>query len=185
MVTSTDHINAIDVPALAATVAAVQEDPAKARVAFKVGTIWEGQTRSRSVVESYELAGQSIPRSFEIIADEPVELLGQNSAPNPQELLMSAINACMIVGYAANASLRGIALTKLEIEMRGELDLRGFLGLDDSVKPGYHEVDYVVRISGDGTPEQFEEIHRAVQKTSPNFFNLNSAVGMNPTLEVI
>lgn len=183
--TKTDHINAINLPALADTVAAVKADPGKAVVAFKVGTVWEGQTRSRSTVESFELAGQTIHRNFEIIADEPCELLGQNGAPNPQELLMSAINACMIVGYVANASLRGIVLDKLEIDMRGELDLRGFLGIDDSVKPGYDEVDYVVRISGNGTPEQFEEIHQAVQKTSPNFFNLNSPVGMNATLEVI
>ena len=52
-------------------------------------------------------------------------------------MLLSALNACMTVGYVAGAAVRGIRLTSLEIETRGELDLRGFLNLSDSVPPGY------------------------------------------------
>jgi len=32
---------------------------------------------------------------FEIDVDEPHELLERNSAPNPQEMLMTALNACI------------------------------------------------------------------------------------------
>ncbi len=90
----------------------------------------------------------------------------------------------MMVGYVAGASLKGIKLESLEIEMDGELDLRGFLGLDDGVPPGYQVVNYVVRISGDGSPAEFEEIHKMVMATSPNYFNLNRPVRMNGTLDV-
>ena len=90
----------------------------------------------------------------------------------------------MTVGYVANASLRGIRLDSVEIRMRGTLDLRGFLGLSDDVPPGYENVDYDVTIKGDGTPEAFEEIHQAVMKTSPNYFNLSRPVRMNGTLHV-
>ena len=38
------------------------------------------------------------------------ELLGQNSAPNPQELLMTALNACITVGYVAGAAVKGVTL---------------------------------------------------------------------------
>jgi uncharacterized OsmC-like protein len=98
-------------------------------------------------------------------------LLGSDSAPNPQELLMAALNACMTVGYVAGARCAASRSTRLEIETRGELDLRGFLGLSDTVPPGYPAIDYVVRIAGNGTPEQFAEIHAEVQKTSPNYDN--------------
>ena len=50
---------------------------------------------------------------------------------------MAAFNACITVGYVAGASLSGIKLDTLEIKTRGELDLRGFLGLSDQVPPGY------------------------------------------------
>ena len=97
---------------------------------------------------------------------------------------MAAFNACITVGYVAGASVRGITLKSLEIRTRGELDLRGFLGLSDDVPPGYEEIDYEVRIDGDGTPEQFEAIHQNVLKTSPNYFNVSQPVRVNATLQV-
>ena len=44
-------------------------------------------------------------------------------------VLMSAFNACIMVGYVVGASVNGIHLEKVEIETDGELDLRGFLGI--------------------------------------------------------
>ena len=91
----------------------------------------------------------------------------------------------MTVGYVDGAAVRGITLTYLEIETRGELDLRGLLQLSDTVPPGYPGLDYVVRIAGDGTAEQFAEIHAEVQATSPNYDNLARALRMNATLEIL
>jgi uncharacterized OsmC-like protein len=178
------RVNDIDLAALGDVVEAIGADPAKAIVGFNVTTRWLGQTRSESAVDSYVIGGERVERSFRIVADEPEELLGTNSAPNPQELLMSAVNACMTVGYVAGAALRGIELESLEIVTRGELDLRGFLGLSDAVPPGYRHIDYDVRIKGNGTPEQFAEIHETVMATSPNYFNMSRPVKMNGRLVV-
>jgi hypothetical protein len=90
----------------------------------------------------------------------------------------------MTVGYVAGAALKGITLTKLEIRTKGTLDLRGFLGLDDTVPPGYEAIDYEVSIAGNGNPEQFDDIHQAVMKTSPNYFNLNRPIRMNGVLQL-
>ena len=175
-------VNGINLEALTQTVEAIQQDPNLAMVGFRVKTAWAGQTRSESTVKSYTLGGVDHARNFTIVADEPEELLGANSAPNPQELLMSAVNACMMVGYVANAALRGITLDECVIETEGELDLRGFLGLDDSVPPGYRRIDYRVRMKGDGTRAQYAEIHEAVMKTSPNYFNMSRPIAMNGVL---
>jgi uncharacterized OsmC-like protein len=178
------RVNGLDLAALGEVVHAIEADPGQALAGFEVTTRWTGQTRSESEVEGFTLGGERIARSHKIVADEPCELLGSDGAPNPQELLMAAINACMMVGYVAGASLKGIKLDSLEIRTRGTLDLRGFLGLDDSVPPGYQSIDYDVRIAGDGSPEQFEEIHQTVMKTSPNYFNISRPVRMNGTLHV-
>jgi hypothetical protein len=98
---------------------------------------------------------------------------------------MAALNACLTVGYVAGASIRGINLDKLEIRTRGQLDLRGFLGLSDAIPPGYDSIEYEVLIKGDGSREQFEEIHRTVMKTSPNYFNCNRPVRMNGALQIV
>jgi uncharacterized OsmC-like protein len=178
------RVNGLDLEALGETVEAINGDGKKAIVGFDVTTRWTGQTRSETTVEGYTLGGERIARKHKIVADEPCELLGGDGAPNPQELLMAAFNACITVGYVAGASLKGIALDSLEIRTRGELDLRGFLGLSDAVAPGYESVEYEARIKGNGTPEQFEEIHQTVMKTSPNYFNISRPIRLTGTIKV-
>jgi uncharacterized OsmC-like protein len=178
------RVNGLDLTALGEVVEGVEKDPSQAIAGFEVTTRWAGQTRSETMVEGFTLAGERIARTHKIVADEPCELLGGDSAPNPQELLMAAFNACITVGYVAGAALKGITLESLEIRTRGELDLRGFLGLSDSVPPGYESIAYDVRIKGDGSPEQFEEIHQTVMKTSPNYYNISRPIRVNGTLHV-
>jgi uncharacterized OsmC-like protein len=177
-------VNGLDLQALGEFVDGIEQDSSNAKVSFDVTTRWAGQTRSETTVDGFTLAGERISRSHSIVADEPCELLGADGAPNPQELLMAAVNACMTVGYVAGASLKGITLESLEIRTRGTLDLRGFLGLDDAVAPGYDTIDYEVRIKGSGSPAEFEEIHQTVMKTSPNYFNMSRPIRMNGTLRV-
>src|SRR3954469_22141181 len=91
-------VNRIDVDALKQVVSDVSQDPAKGMVRFEVKSAWQGQTRSRATVESFHIGGQEGKRHFEIDVEEPMELLGQNSAPNPQEMLMTALNAGYVAG---------------------------------------------------------------------------------------
>jgi len=51
-----------------------------------------------------------VPRRFAIDIDEPFELGGGNAYANPQKYLLAALNACIIVGYAALCALQGITL---------------------------------------------------------------------------
>jgi uncharacterized OsmC-like protein len=128
--------------------------------------------------------GELIERNFTIAADEPEEILGTNAAPNPQELLLAALNACMTIRYVEGASVRGISLTKLEIETEGSLDLRGLFQLSDLVPPGCAAIKYVVRIAGGGTREKFAQIHAEVQRVSPNYDNFARCVRMEGFLIV-
>jgi hypothetical protein len=91
----------------------------------------------------------------------------------------------MTVGYAAQCAVRGIILESLEIQTDGEIDLRGFLGIDPAVLPGYENLSYIVRIKGSGTKQEFAEIHEAVMATSPNFYNVSRPVTLKPTLVVV
>jgi uncharacterized OsmC-like protein len=169
-------VNGIDLDALTEATEAIKQDPGHGILGFRVRTEWTGQCRSESTIDSCTLGGERIQRRHKIVADEPYELLGTDSAPNPQELLMSAVNACMMVGYIAQAAVRGITLTTCRIEMTGEL------GLDTEVPNGYRQLDYVVTLEGDGTRAQYEEIHEAVKATSPNFYNINRTIEMNGRL---
>lgn len=180
----TKTLNGIDVPALLETLDAVRADPAGGAVRFGVSSRWQGQTRSVATASEYTLGGTVHKRHFEISADEPNELLGQNTAPNPQELLLAALNACLTVGLVANAAARGIRIDELEIRSSGALDLRGFLGLDERIKPGYEEVRYTVRLKTNAPAAQVQALHDHVMKTSPNYSNFATPIRLVSNLVV-
>jgi uncharacterized OsmC-like protein len=182
--TTRNIVNGLDLDSLFALIQDVKVDPAKGKTSWRVTTSWVGQTRSHAQIEGFGIGGESVPRRFSIDIDEPFELGGTDRFANPQEYLLAALNACMTVGYVAQCAVRGIALERLEIETDGEIDLRGFLGLDPSVPPGYESLRYTVRIKGSGTPEQFAEIHEAVMATSPSFYNVARPITLNPVLVV-
>jgi uncharacterized OsmC-like protein len=179
-----ERINGIPCDSLKRMVQEVARDASKGKVKFQVATNWKGGVRSDSHVTRLELDGRTLPRKFAIRMDEPPEFLGQNTGPNPQEMLMAAFNACLVAGYVAGCALEGIELERLTVETEGELDLRGSLGLDASIAPGYEQVRYTVRIRGNGTPEQFQKIHQTVLATSPNRWNIANAIKLNARLLV-
>ncbi len=169
-------INGIDTGALKELIGQVAENPEKALTRWRVESKWKGGTRCDAEIAGFGFGKEQIDRGFTIKFDEPSELGGTNLFANPQEYLMAALNACMIVGYAAGCAMEGIELEELRIETEGEIDLRGFFGLDPDVKPGYDEIRYKVFIRGNGTLEQFRKIHETVNATSPNRFNISKPI---------
>lgn len=184
MTTVARNINGLDVGQLRSLVETVTRDPAEGVARFHVSTGWTGGARSETRVDHWELGGRRMRRSFTIRTDEPPELLGAARDANPQEVLMGALNACMMVGYVAGCALKGIQIKSLEIETEGALDLRGFLGLDRKVSPGYEELSCTVRIEADAPEEELRQVHELVQKTSPNFWNITQPVRLKPRLVI-
>jgi uncharacterized OsmC-like protein len=177
-------VNGINIDALRGAIEAITQDPAKGQTHWEVTSHWRGGTRSDAQVSSYSIGGQRVEKDFTIKADEPLELCGKNEFANPQEILLAALNACMIVGYTALCALEGIELEELRIETEGDIDLRGFLGIAPEVVPGYEQLRYTVHIKGDATPEQFDKIHRTVMATSPNYFNVRNPIPLKSRLVV-
>jgi uncharacterized OsmC-like protein len=180
--TTKEKLNGIDTEALKQVMGQISKDPSLGKVKFDVTTTWKGTTKSETVVQGYEIGGQKVKRVHTFVIDEPTELLGEDTSANPQEYLMGAMNACILNTYVIAAAMKGIKLEKVEMEAEGELDLRGFLGIDKNVIPGYKELKYKVRLKGNGTREQYEEVHNAVIATSPNYYNITHAIKLNTEL---
>lgn len=174
--------NGLDPQTLQGLIDSITADAAQGQTHWHVHSKWQGGARSQATISRVDIGGETIDRPWVINADEPLELGGTNTQPNPQELLLSALNACMTVGYAALATLFGIEIESLEIESKGDIDLRGFLGIDATVKPGYDNLQTTVRIESNGTAEQIKQIHEMVLKTSPNYFNVSKQVQLDAEL---
>lgn len=167
--------NGIDVAALEAVPTTLAEAPEQGILSFETRTIWAGGVRSRTEVTGFEAGGERFERRHTIASDEPPEIFGDDTAPNPQELLLAGIGACLSASYALQATMAGIDLRSVEIEIRGTLDLRGPLGLAD-VPRGYPEVSFRVFVDADATPAQIRELHEQSMQASPNFYHLTSAI---------
>lgn len=177
-------VNGLDVEALQATIHAVSKDPAPGMTTWRVATQWKGGTRSDTHVDHYMIGGEKVKKDFTIRIDEPLEIGGTNQYANPQEYLLAAMNACMMVGYVAVSALLGVELESVRIETEGDIDLRGFLGVDKKVAPGYESLKQTVYIKGNGTPEQFQKIHEMAWATAPNRHNITTAVALNTDLVI-
>ncbi|WP_217914799.1 OsmC family protein [Miltoncostaea marina] len=154
----------LDLSALEATRSAVAEDPASGRGSWTTVTTWEDGARARTVA-----------RSFTIQTDEPAPLGGTDEHVDPMELLLASVGTCLTIGWVTQAAKRGVDFRDLRIDVDGDFDLRGYLGLDDDVRPGFTNLSYTVRVDSDATPEQLEEIRVAAERTSPMFDNVLNA----------
>jgi uncharacterized OsmC-like protein len=157
----TSIVNGVDLGRLSATIDAVTADPALARFQFRASNRWIDGGHSRTTIKGFYGAGQedaTRTQPFTVDTDEPPVLLGQNQAANAGEYLLHALAACLTGTIAYHAAARGIVLDGLECTIQGDLDLRGFLGLDASVRPGYDQIRVTIKVAGDFDDNQLAEL---------------------------
>ena len=53
------------------------------------------------------------------------------------------------------------------VELEGDLDLAGFLGLSDEIPAGFSDIRTIVHLDADASPEDIQALHNHVLKTSP------------------
>lgn len=181
----TEPKNGVDVQQLTATIGAVSEDPTAGQFRFYAETEWTDALQCVTSIDEFDQAGERIStQEFHIEGDEPEQILGERSAPNAVELLLAALGSCLSVGYAANAAAMGIELDDLRFEMVGDVDLRGFLGISDNVRPGYDALTCTAYITADASGEELAELRDRVEATSPLVDNISNEVSLETELVV-
>jgi len=160
--------NGVDVAALEGAVETVSGDHEHGAFTFRAETEWEDALKSVTTIEEFDQAGETIhTRAFTLEGDEPEQILGERTGPNAVEVLLGALGSCLSVGYAANAAAMGIDLDGLRFEMEGDVDLRGFLGIDDDVRPGYQAMTCTAYVDTDASEAELRALRERVESTSP------------------
>lgn len=177
-------INGIDPNELQELVSAISQDSRQAQLAFQATTSWADGPRSVTRMKSFEWAGQLYARDFTLTIDEPEELGGTNMGPNPQEVLLAGLNSCILATFVDLCSLQGITLESVEITSIGKLDLRGLFQMDETVTPGYQDLRWNLKVKGNASPEQLQQIYEMTIASSPNFWNMANPVAMKPELQI-
>lgn len=160
---------------IAGTRTAVAADSAAASATFRVRHELVGPTEVHARTGS----------GHRVTIDEPAVLGGANAAPNPVEYALTAIGSCQAITYRFWAEQLGIAFDTLSIDVEGDLDVRGFFGIDPTVRPGYQEIRVTARVSGPESPERYEELQRAVDEHCPVLDMFANPVPVSLRLEVV
>jgi len=95
---------------------------------------------------------------FVLDADEPPVLLGEDAGANPVEYVLHALAACLTTTMVYHAAARGIEIQAVHSELEGDLDLRGFLGLSNEVRKGYHDIRVRMRVKSQATPDMLRDL---------------------------
>jgi uncharacterized OsmC-like protein len=81
---------------------------------------------------------------------------GTNDGPNPGVYGRAALGSCLAIGYAMWAARLGVPIDELDVEVHADYDVRGELGVDDTVRPGYSQVRYIVTVSSPASTADIE-----------------------------
>ncbi|MBX3007868.1 MAG: OsmC family protein [Melioribacteraceae bacterium] len=106
-------------------------------------------------------------RNFSFNIDEPHELGGSDSAPNPVEYVLASLGACQEILYSAYASFLGIELENVQVKVKGTLDLKGLFGLDKTIRPGFQKVEYETIITSSTDENKLFELAAIVENHCP------------------
>lgn len=104
------------------------------------------------------------------IIDEPPGLLGDDTAPNPSEAVLAALGSCIAVGIHANCVFNGIKLSKLELDLEGDINISAVWGVGSTEGDkvvGFSEIRVMVRVEGDASAERLQAIVANADKWSP------------------
>ena len=151
---------------------AFRADPEKAKATFQSISALQDGLRSKVAIRGHELT-----------VDEPDTLGGTDAGPNPIELILAALGTCQEITYRAYATALDIPLDSVSVEMEGDIDLRGFFAVDETVRPGYQAIRGTVRIESSASEAELQQLREAVNGHCPVLDILRAPVPVELTME--
>jgi uncharacterized OsmC-like protein len=119
--------------------------------------IYRPKASSRHVTGLYT---ETKVREYIVKSDYAEAAGGTNLAPNPIELLLSAMAACIEAAFYEFAVHQGLTIRSLSVDIEGSLDLRGLFMIDD-VAGGFRDIRYTVTI---GSPDDEAKVRALAEK---------------------
>jgi len=164
-------VNGVNVTKLIGTMDAIRSRPILAKFNFRAkGKRIEG-VHNQITINDYYGAGQTHTRSrpFVYDEDEPPVLLGEDKGANAGEYALVALSSCLTSTLVYHAAAQGVAIDEIETTLSGDVDVQGFLGMNENVRNGYEKVKVTFKVKSEAPKEKIRELVELAQKRSPVF----------------
>jgi uncharacterized OsmC-like protein len=171
--------NGINVDQLYGTLDAIKGQPGLGKFQFRATNRWMGGAHNRSTIRDFYGAGkedQSRIKAFVADAGEPAVLLGIDTGPNPAEFLLHALAACLTTSIVYVAAARGVELISVESTLEGDLDVRGGLGIDESVRNGFEQIRATFDVKANAPEEKIREVIKRAKARSVVYDSITRGV---------
>jgi uncharacterized OsmC-like protein len=178
-------VNGVNVSKLFETVGVIKEKPEIAKFNFKAKGKWINGGHNRTTINEFYGACQNFQRqdAFVFEKDEPPVLLGEDHGANPVEYVLAALDGCLVTSLIYHAAAQGIKIDEVETSFSGDLNLHGFLGLEENIRNGYEKIKVTFKIKADASKEKLQELVQLAQKRSPVFDIVSNPTPVEVSLE--
>jgi len=156
---------------IADTRKAVDDDAANAQAVFSAQGTLVGITKVDVLTGAH---------TFKV--DEPPALGGADVAANPVQYALASLGSCQAITYRFWAEQLGISFDSLSVRLEGDLDIRGFFGFDDTVRPGFSAIRVEVTVTGPESDKRYQELAAAVDAHCPVLDLFTNPVPVTRTL---
>jgi uncharacterized OsmC-like protein len=111
---------------------------------------------------------------------------GDHDLPNPGDLLCAALAACEDGTIRILADLLGIPILDLRVEVTGDVDVRGSLGIDRSVRTGFRSMACRVqlRVPPEVDAQRLAMLKKHAERSCVNLETLRSGVPVELAFDI-
>jgi uncharacterized OsmC-like protein len=156
--------------------AAIATDQSNAAAQFHIAAAHVTDTATEVSVRS---------GAHHVTVDEPTTLGGRGAGPNPVEYALAALGSCQVITYQFWAAKLGLQLDTVQVDVSGRLDLHGFLGLADDVRPGFQQISMRVRLTGPESAKRYAELTEMVDTHCPVLDLYGNPTPVSTELDVV
>ncbi len=105
--------------------------------------------------------------SQDFIIDQPKGMGGEGLGPNPMEIFLSSLPACICAIGRIIATQKRINLRQITVDVEGDIDKDYLMGKTKEGRAGFTEIRTFVYIDADLTKEEKEEFLQEITSRCP------------------
>lgn len=181
MSSNTPKFNGVNTEVLNSVFNSMKNQPEGAKARFVVKSKWNGGFSVTSSINDFYVGNNPVRRGkeYKVEHDFPEQLSGEGLGPTVCENCMSSLAACLTQTIVVHATSRGIKLDSITVGVEGDINLRGFLGLSNDIRPGAQKFRVTIKIESDtASIEQINELYEIGKKFSPAFDTLTNGTSV-------
>lgn len=100
------------------------------------------------------------------------------------DLLLASLAACQEITVRMVAAAMGITLDRLDVEVEGDMDFRGTMGIDPETPVGYQAIRTTIRIAADAPADRLERLAQRAERYCVVAATLRQRPDLSTTIDI-